>query len=56
LITCLGIFAFALGQHHAARMALNQRCDLAVLCSEDQIAFPVTVHGGILCRHRSFAY
>src|SRR5215471_16262301 len=37
----LGIFAIDLCQHEVARLTLHQRCNLAVLTTEEQIAFPV---------------
>ena len=36
-------------------MALNQRCDLAVVSAEHQISFPVTRHSTIRGRRRPFA-
>lgn len=35
-----GVFVLNLGQHHVARAALDQRGDVAVLGTRDQVAFP----------------
>jgi len=44
----LGVFAGHSDQHHVTRMTLNQGRDLAVMTTDDQIAFPVSWNGSIL--------
>jgi hypothetical protein len=43
----LGILAVDLGQQQVARMALEERGDLAVVAAEQQVAFPVPRHGAL---------
>src|SRR5665213_2971850 len=43
-----------LDQHHVARMAFDQRCNIAISRSTDQIAFPMAGNRAIFNRRRSF--
>ena len=43
-----GVFVGDLDQHHVARVALDQRGDIAVLRSADQVTLPVAGNGAIL--------
>lgn len=46
----LGVLAVDLGEHHVARVALYERCELAIVATEQQIAFSVTRHGPVFNR------
>ena len=50
-----GLLVRDLGQDHVARLALDQRHDMAAARSRDKIAFPVPGHGAVLDAGRSFA-
>src|SRR5215470_3071345 len=54
-VTALGVFVRDLDQHHVARMALNECCDITVLRSANQVALPVARDRTILNRCRSFS-
>ena len=43
------------GGHHVARVALDERGDVAVLLASDQITFPVAGDGAVLRGRRSLA-
>ena len=43
----LGVFAGHFDEHHVTRLALNQGRDLAVMATDDQIAFPVSRYSAI---------
>jgi len=50
-----GMFAAHLHQHHVARGSFHQRADVAICSACEQIAFPVSWYGAILCRGGPFA-
>ena len=48
------VLAGDLEKHHKARMAFNQRRDVRVVCSTEQVSFPMAGHGAVLGLGRPF--
>lgn len=53
---CLGVLSIHFHQHHIAAVALNQRGDLTIFATAQQIAFPVSWYCTIFDDGRPLAY